>query len=306
MSVDFGLHIEPGAKTGEHNTWLENLDATARLMEGHVRSLCVYDHFFYDGAPAYEVWTTMTFLATRFPNYEVVSFVLGQGFRNPALMALMGTTLQTLSQGRLTMGIGAGWKEDEYLAYDYEFPRGGIRIEQLEDAVNVLQKLWTETGQVSYDGKHYKITDAWCEPKPVPMIPIMVGGAGKKTMRVAAKYADLWNAGGEIDYYTERLDILKQHCNELDRDISTLRLTYGGGIVIGKTEKEAQRYAEEDGYNGPFVGTAEQVAEKMADFVELGVDYFMVKIHGLPDPEISSLVTEELMPKVKNLKTSNG
>jgi alkanesulfonate monooxygenase SsuD/methylene tetrahydromethanopterin reductase-like flavin-dependent oxidoreductase (luciferase family) len=306
MTVDFGLHIEPGAKTGNHKKWLENLDATARLMEGHVRSLCVYDHFFYDGEPAYEVWTTLTFLATRFPNFEVVSFVLGQGFRNPALMALMGTTLQTLSGGRLIMGIGAGWKEDEFLAYDYEFPRGGIRIEQLEDAVNILQKLWTEEGQVSYEGKHYKITDAWCEPKPDPMIPLMVGGHGKKTMRVAAQYADMWNGGFDFNQYKERLDILKQHCDELERDIATLRFTYGGGVVIGKTEDEAKRRSEEEGYNGPFIGTAEQVAEKMAEFVEIGVDYFFVKIHGLPDPDIAGLVTEELMPKVKNLKTSNG
>jgi alkanesulfonate monooxygenase SsuD/methylene tetrahydromethanopterin reductase-like flavin-dependent oxidoreductase (luciferase family) len=306
MTIDFGLHIDPGAKTGDHNNWLANLDATVRMMEGHVRSLCVYDHFFYDGEPAYEVWTTLTFLATRCPNYEIVSFVLGQGYRNPALTALTATTLQTLSQGRFIMGIGAGYKEDEYLAYNYEFPRAGIRIEQLEDTINILQKLWTETGQVSYEGKHYQITDAWCEPKPDPMIPIMVGGEGKKTMRVAAQYADLWNTGGDIASYTKRLDILKQHCNELERDISTLRLTYGGGVVIGKTEKEAQRYAEEKGYNGPFIGTAEQVAEKMGEFVEVGVDYFLVKIHGLPDPDIAGLVTEELIPRVKNLDTSNG
>ena len=306
MTVDFGLHIDPGAKTGDHNSWLANLDATARLMEGHVRSLCVYDHFFYDGATAYEVWTTLTFLATRFPNYEVVSFVLGQGYRNPALMALMATTLQTFSQGRLIMGIGAGWKEDEFLAYNYEFPRAGIRIEQLEDTLNILKKLWTETGQISYEGKHYKIKDAWCEPKPDPMIPIMVGGMGKKTMRLAAQYADMWNGGFDLNYYTERANILKQHCNELERDISTLRITYGGGIAIGKTEKAAQRFAEEEGYGGPFIGTAEQIAEKMADFVEIGVDYFLVKIHGLPDPDIAGLVTEELMPTVKAMESTQA
>jgi alkanesulfonate monooxygenase SsuD/methylene tetrahydromethanopterin reductase-like flavin-dependent oxidoreductase (luciferase family) len=301
MAVDFGLHITPGAKTGDHNHWLADLDATARLMDGHVRSLCVYDHFFYDGAPAYEVWTTLTFLATRFQNYEIVSFVLGQGYRNPALTALMAVTLQTLSQGRLTLGIGAGWKEDEFLAYDYEFPRAGIRIEQLEDTLNILQKMWIEEGPISYEGKHYKITDAWCEPKPEPMVPIMVGGGGKKTMRLAAQYADLWNTGGDIDSFTERLDILKRHCNELERNISTLRLTYGGGVVIGNTEEEAKRRAEQDGHNGPFIGTVEQVAEKMAEFVEIGVNYFMVKIHGLPDPDIAGLVTEELMPKIENL-----
>ena len=120
-------------------------------------------------------------------------------------------------------------------------------------------------------------------------------------MRLAAQYADLWNTGGDIAYYVERLDILKQHCNELERDISTLRLTWGGGVAIGKTEEEAQRRAEENGFGGPFVGTPDQIAASMAEFIALGVDYFLVNIFGLPDPDIAGLVTEDLMPKIKGL-----
>jgi alkanesulfonate monooxygenase SsuD/methylene tetrahydromethanopterin reductase-like flavin-dependent oxidoreductase (luciferase family) len=199
MMVDFGLQVRVQPQQDNFNKWLADVDASAGLLKDHFRSLWFSDHICWDSDPTYEAWTILSFLAARFPDYEVGSHVLGQGFRNPALMALMATTLQTVSQGRFIMGIGAGWKEDEFLAYDYGFPRPGIRIEQLEDTLNIFKKLWMESGQVSYEGKHYKIVDAWCEPKPEPMIPIMVGGPGKKTMRLAAQYADIW-------------DVTFQHC----------------------------------------------------------------------------------------------
>lgn len=307
MAVEFGLHIIPGAKTGDHQQWLANMDAAAALMAGHVRSLWVYDHFFYrQGSPAYELWTTMSYLACRYPHYEIGSLVMGQSYRNPALTALMAATLQTLSGGRLILGVGAGYKEDEYRAYGYDYPGAGIRIQQLEEALAIFRKLWTEPGQVSCEGRHYQVKDAWCEPKPDPMIPILVGGSGRKTMRVAAKYADMWNWGGDIAYYSQRLAILKQHCQELERDIATLRLTYGGNVVVGRTEAQAQRLAEDSRSDGPFVGTPAQVAEKMAAFVDIGVDYFLVNIRGLSDPEIAGMVTEELIPAVKKLGSSSG
>jgi alkanesulfonate monooxygenase SsuD/methylene tetrahydromethanopterin reductase-like flavin-dependent oxidoreductase (luciferase family) len=299
MTIDLGLVAPFGPPKDDYGKWLADLDASALLLQDHFRSLWVTDHFFWEGKPTFEVMTSLSFLAARFPNYEIGPMVLGQSYRNPALLALMAATLQTLSQGRFIMSIGAGWKEDEYLAYDYDFPRAGIRIEQLEDTLNILKKLWTEPGQVSYEGKHYSIADAWCEPKPDPMIPILIGGSGKKTMRLAAQYADLWNTGlCDITKYTERLDILKQHCDDLERDISTLRLTWFGSIAIGKTEAAAQQYAEKTIGDYAFIGTADQIAAEMAEFVEIGVDYFMFRIEGMPDPDIANLVTEELVPKI--------
>jgi alkanesulfonate monooxygenase SsuD/methylene tetrahydromethanopterin reductase-like flavin-dependent oxidoreductase (luciferase family) len=302
MTIDFGLQVPFRVSKDDHGKWLSDMDASVDLLKDHFRSLWMADHFFYGGDPTHEAWTILSFLAARYPNWEVGSHVLSQSFRNPALMALMATTLQTVSDGRFIMGIGAGYKEDEYRAYNYEFPRAGIRIEQLEDTINILQKLWTETGQVSYEGKHYKITNAWCEPKPDPMIPIMVGGPGNKTMRLAAQYADIWNWGmTDIEKHTELVEILKAHCDDLGRDFSTIRLAWSGGVVIGKTEKEAQRSAEESGFGGPFVGIPDHIVEKMAEFIELGVDYFILNIADLPDPNIAGLVTEELIPKVKTL-----
>lgn len=302
MTVDFGWVVPFGSSVEDHSKWLADVDAAAASLQGHFRSLWMTDHFFWDDNPTFEAWTIMSFLAARFPEYEIGPMVLGQSYRNPATLALMATTLQTVSQGRFIMGIGAGWKEDEYLAYDYEYPRAGIRIEQLEDTLNIFKKMWTESGQVSYQGKHYKVVDAWCEPKPEPMIPILVGGGGKKTMRLAAQYADLWNVPMySIVKYKERLDILKQHCNDLGRDISTLRLTWFGGMAIGKTEEEAQEYAKDTFGEFTFIGTPEKIAAEMAEFIELGVDYFMLVIPSLPNPDVANLITEELMPRIKAL-----
>jgi alkanesulfonate monooxygenase SsuD/methylene tetrahydromethanopterin reductase-like flavin-dependent oxidoreductase (luciferase family) len=161
--------------------------------------------------------------------------------------------------------------------------------------------MWIEPGKVSYPGKHHQITDAWCEPKPDPMIPILVGGAGKKTMRLAAQYADLWNWGMcDVEQYAELVGVLRQHCDDLGRDPSTLRLTWAGAMAIGQTEAEAQQNAKQIG-GGPFIGTPYQVAANMAEFVDLGVDYFILRIAGLPNPDVAGLVVEELMPRIKAL-----
>lgn len=301
MTIDFGLQVPYRLSKDNYGNWLADMDTCVDLLKDDFRSLWMADHFFWNNEAGLEAWTVLSFLAARYSNWEVGSHVLSQSFRNPALTALMASTLQMITGGRFIMGIGAGWKEDEYLAYDYEFPRAGIRIEQLEDTLSIFKKLWTEAGQVSYEGKHYRVVDARCEPKPDPMIPIMVGGGGNKTRRLAAQHADIWNWGMDIKTYTELVDGLKQHCDDLGRDFSTLRLAWSGGMTIVKTEEDAKHIAEEKGHSEPFVGTADQIAEKMAAFIELGVDYFILNISGLPDPDIAGLVTEELMPKIKTL-----
>lgn len=306
MAVDFGLSLLFGPPKGQLGQWLADLDASLPALKDHFRSLWMTDHFFWEGEPTFEAWTVMSFLAQRFPTYEVGPMVLGQNYRNPATLALMASTLQTLTNGRFIMGIGAGWKEDEYRAYDYDYLRAGLRIEQLEDTLNIFKKMWSETGQVTYEGKHYKVIDAWCEPKPDPMIPIIVGGGGKKTMRLAAQYADMWNlSDANITQFTERLAILKQHCDDLGRDIATLRRTWFGRVAIGETQAEAEQYANSRAIkyttDNAFVGTPEQIVEQMAAFVDVGCDYFMIDIMGLPNPDIINLVTEELVPRVKSL-----
>ncbi|MBZ0301310.1 MAG: LLM class flavin-dependent oxidoreductase, partial [Anaerolineae bacterium] len=202
---------------------------------------------------------------------------------------------------RLIMAVGAGWKEDEYRAYGYPFPRAGIRIEQLEDTLEILRRLWTEPGPVTYTGKHYQIVDAYCEPLPDPVPPIIVGGGGSKTMRLAAKYADGWNlSDSNLEKYSDRLNVLRQHCADLGRDPQSIELSWFGRLAVGKTEAEALALSSGRwNKDNAFVGTAQECIDLMQPFVELGVSYFMLEILGLPDPEILSVVTETIFPALR-------
>jgi alkanesulfonate monooxygenase SsuD/methylene tetrahydromethanopterin reductase-like flavin-dependent oxidoreductase (luciferase family) len=300
MAVSFGLSMLAGPEKGQTQQWMQDLDESLPHFVGHCESLWMTDHFFWEDKPTYEAWTTLCYVAARWPQFKVGPIVLGQSYRNPALLAKMASTLQALSSGRFIMAIGAGWKEDEYRAYDYPYPRAGIRIEQLEDTLEIMKRMWTEPGPVSYQGKHYKVVDAYCEPKPTPVPPILVGGGGEKTMMLAARYADWWNlSDANFAKYSDRVRILRDHCATIGRAPSTMRLTWFGRLAVGKTEADAQALGGTKWTrDNAFVGTPMQVIEQMRPFVDLGVDYFMLEILGLPNPSVIQMVLEDVFPHV--------
>ncbi len=301
MTVKFGLGLLAGPPKGQINKWMADLDVALPLLGDAFESLWMTDHFFWADNPTYETWTVMAYMAARWPQFKIGPMVLGQSYRNPALLAKMAATLQTISDGRFIMAIGAGWKEDEYRAYNYPYPRAGIRIEQLEDTLEIMKRLWTESGPVTYHGKHYQIVEAYCEPLPDPVPPIIVGGGGKKTMFLAAKHADGWNLpDANIAKYTERLAILHQHCETLGRDPATLEKSWFGRLAVAQTTAAALELgAGQWTADNAFVGTPQQCIDLMSPFVEAGVEYFMLEVLGLPNPDTLSLVTEVVLPALK-------
>ncbi len=301
MKVDFGLGLLPGPPKNDTGQWAEALDLVLPQMAGHFRSLWMTDHFFWNDNPTYEAWTVMAFMAARWPQYEIGSMVLGQGYLNPALLAKMAATLQSLSGGRLVLGLGAGWKEDEYRAYNFSYPNPATRIEQLENTLEIVKRLWETPGKVNYEGKHYRVSDAFCEPKPEPLPPIMVGGGGRKTTLVAARHADWWNlSDARFDVYSDRVRLLQEHCLSIGRDPGSLRLTWFGRLAVGRTEADAKALGGRKWtVKNAFVGRPRQVVRQMKEFVELGVDYFMLEVLGLPDPSVLKRVLEEVLPEVK-------
>ena len=124
MTIGFGLVLPTGPRINQINQWLDDLDTSLSTLEGQFKSLWMTDHFFWDDDPTFEAWTVLAFVAARWPQFDLGPMVLGQSYRNPALLAKMGATLQTLCRGRFIMAVGAGWKEDEYHAYGYLFPQG--------------------------------------------------------------------------------------------------------------------------------------------------------------------------------------
>ncbi len=312
MTIEFGVMLSPGPdKTQPVHQWLDDLEASVGPLTGHIQSIWMSDHFFWQDQPTYESWTVLTYIAARWPQFQVAPSVLSQGYRNPALLAKMAATLQILTGGRFIMGIGAGWKGNEYAAYGYPFPEPIARLEQLEDTLQILRLMWTEPGLVTFHGKHFHVVEAPCEPKPDPAPRIIVGGGGRITKRLAARYADGWNlSDATITTYNEHLAVLREHCDTLGRDRSTLQLSWLGRLSVARTEAAAQEQALRLGfthYKGwtlerAFVGTPEQIVEKIAPFVAVGVDYFMFEIMGLPDPEVIGMVVEEVLPKIRAMK----
>jgi alkanesulfonate monooxygenase SsuD/methylene tetrahydromethanopterin reductase-like flavin-dependent oxidoreductase (luciferase family) len=301
MAVEYGLGLLAGPPKGQIAKWMADLDASLPKLQGHFKSLWMTDHFFWEDLPTHEAWTVLSYLAAKWPQFDIGPMVLGQSYRNPALLAKMGATLQVLSNGRFIMGIGAGWKEDEYRAYDFPYPSPGVRIEQLEDTLEILRRLWTEPGKVTYHGKHYKIVDAWCEPKPDPVPLIMVGGGGNKTTMLAARFADWWNLpDANFAKYHERVQVLHAHCNEIGRNPASIRKTWFGRLAVAKSYDEALALSNGKWHrDNAFVGTPSQAVDLMKPFVqELGVDYFMLEVLGLPDEWVIETVLNEVLPAV--------
>ena len=248
-----------------------------------------------------EAWTTISFLAGRYPKITFGNIVLCQSYRSPALLAKMAATFQTFSQGRLILSIGAGWKGDEYVAYGYEFPPLSNRFEQLEETAQILRLMWTEPN-ATFHGKHYHVDQAICEPKPLPMIPLMIGGGGKKkTLRIVAKHADWWNfPGGTVEHYAELLDVLRGHCRDVGRNYDQIIKTWAiDCVAIASTHEAALRIAKSNPLYDPHesvVGTPEEVASHLQRFVELGVKHFILRFADFPRVEGARLFGEEVIP----------
>ncbi len=304
MAVEFGLALVERHPASKLTQWMEDIEAVVPLIQNSFKSLWMTDHLFWSDLYTYEAWTVLSFLAAKFPQFDVGPMVMGQNYRNPALLAKMASTLQVFSGGRLYLGVGAGWKVDEYAGYGYDYPTPGVRLEQLQDTLEILKRLWTQPGKVSYSGKHYQVKDAYLEPKPVPPPPLVIGVKGDKALRLAAQYGDWWNVSdAPIDVMRTRMALLDQYCTEIGRDPKSLRRTWFGRVVTGQTEADVQRRATSRDTawtrQNAFVGTPAQVIEQMQEYVALGVDYFMLDIVGQPDADVVQLVSNEIAPRVR-------
>src|SRR5579871_3297300 len=184
-------------------------------------SIWLYDHFHTVPTPTQEVtfecWTSTAALARDTKRVRLGQMVTCNSYRNPALLAKMASTVDALSHGRLILGIGAGWYEHEYLAYGYPYPGTRERLERLREAVQVILAMWSQE-EAYFEGKYYSVNGAINQPKGVqkPHIPLLIGGGGEKvTLRLVAQYADACNIGGNIPTIKHKLDVLRQHCEEI-------------------------------------------------------------------------------------------
>lgn len=300
--VQFGFCMPAESRDrGRRATWVEDMDRALELVTGHFDSAWFVDHLQFDETDVLEGFTALSYMAARHPQLKFGHAVLCQSFRNPALLAKMGATLQFMSGGRFILGMGAGWHEAEYRAYGYEFPPAGVRVAQLEEALQIIKAMWTEE-EATFEGNYYRVNQARCEPKPEPIPSLMVGAFGPKMLRLAAKYAEVWNVsstGARI--YRSLAEGFERACEAVGRDPATVRRSWIGGCACGPTEAEAERLSggrlsAEDEEDFDFVGTPQQLVEQMRLFVELGVDYFMLDCGGFPELTTLDLLINEVLP----------
>ncbi len=295
--VEFGLILpENPLNPPSRHRYMEDLDRLLGLAEGHYASAWCIDHLNGD---VLEGWTAISYLAARHPGFVWGNTVLSQSFRNPALVARMGATLHFLAGGKFVLGIGAGGQKTDHLACGYDFPRGGVRVAQLDEALRIIRAMWTEE-QVTFEGEHYRVDGATCEPRPHPLPPIMVGAFGPEMLRLTARHADWWNVSStSIDGYRDLVREFERACAETGRDPATVRRVWSGGCVCAPTQAEVGRLRGDGATHQvgeDFVGTPAEVIEQMGSFIELGVDYFLLDCGGFPQLTTIEMLIDEVMP----------
>jgi alkanesulfonate monooxygenase SsuD/methylene tetrahydromethanopterin reductase-like flavin-dependent oxidoreductase (luciferase family) len=252
-----------------------------------------------------ECVTALIHFATAYPRYRYGQIVLGNSFRPPALLAKQFATLAALTEAPLILGIGAGWMESEYRMYGYPYPAPKQRLEELDDALEIARKLWTES-PATFRGKHFHVDAAYAEPRPARPPIVMIGASGEQlALRVVARHADWWNATTPTvpDLVAKRA-VLEQHCDRIGRDVDDILVNWQCQCVaIADSEAVAQRRAvasplHQHGPRGSIVGTPEQVAEKLAAFVDAGVRDFILRFADFPRMDGALRFAREIAPKL--------
>ncbi|MCL4507859.1 MAG: LLM class flavin-dependent oxidoreductase [Chloroflexi bacterium] len=310
--TQFGFRVPDFPVDGTTGSvFVQQFVETMEVLRGHFASAWVADHFVpwanfqSPTTDTYECWTTLCYLAGLFKDYTLGSIVMSQSYRNPALIAKMGATLQALTGGRFVLGIGAGWKRDEYAAYGIEFPSPATRIHQLEEAVQIIRSMWTQTHS-TFHGRYYHVDDAICEPKPQPAPPLLIGGGGKQlTLKVVAQYADWWNLpGGTYENYRSLLDVLRGHCDTVGRDYDSIVKTWGNETVaVAPAHDAALKMAQASPFYSPesaLVGTPDKVAAQLQRFTALGVQHFILRFADFPRNDSAKLFIKEVLPRFRS------
>jgi alkanesulfonate monooxygenase SsuD/methylene tetrahydromethanopterin reductase-like flavin-dependent oxidoreductase (luciferase family) len=295
MPVPVGLNV--WSRLVEHT--FPYLDQTAAPFD----SLWFPDHVQYGRHKVAEGWTLLAYALARYPDKLAGHEVLCNSFRNPAHLAKMVATAQALSGGRVILGIGAGWNQEEYLAYGWPFPPARVRIAQLGEAIELIRAMWTGA-PAAYRGEHYQINGAYCEPGPEPVPPVMVGGSGEKyLLRIVAQHANWWNYTyrGRAAY-AHKQEVLKQHCREVGRDYDAIRHVIRVGILIAETEREIEQVKARPDTRPlddiQLIGTPDQVTETLHDIVRQGAHRLTVNFADVPRPDGTRLFAATVLPRL--------
>ena len=305
----FGMHSPSWLDAPDPAEAFEAVRAKAQWAEDHgFVWFSVMDHMIQipgvgaPDEPLLEGWMVLAGLAAVTSRIRLATLCTAVGFRNPVHLAKIAASVDVISRGRLTLGIGAGFFENEYRQYGWEFPpRPATRIRQMEEAVELILKLWTEK-RTTFRGRYFHLEDAVLEPKPVqkPHPPVMIAGSGEQmTLRVVARLADACNlVRGDVAEARNKLAVLRGHCNAIGRDYAEIEKTHVQAWILARDDAAAAAKRERLATGGPlpsFVGTVTEAIDLIGQYRDAGVD-LLIYSDPRNDVESRELFASDVMP----------
>ena len=294
-TMRFGFWPNPRSDYKATKTLAQHAEATG--WDG----IWLADHFLPEEQaliPVHECWITMAALARDVPRVRLGTLVAGNTYRHPAVLANMVATLDNLADGRVVLGLGAGWQQNEHEAYGLDYGNVGSRLDRLEEACQIIKGLFSNE-HFSFNGEHYQLQDAPLEPKPQQTkMPLMIGGGGeKRTLKITAQYADEWNVWGDVDILRHKMGVLDQHCESVGRDPQEIERSAVALLFLSDNEKYLKRIREADIASPTIIGNVNEVIEIVSKLKEIGVKELII-----PDFTLGTLigadnVKQELMEK---------
>jgi F420-dependent oxidoreductase-like protein len=292
-------------------TWQNAVEVARACDRLGYDSVWAVDHFFGIPDPThgiFEGWTALTAIAALTERVRLGHLVLCVSYRHPAVLAKMAATLDHVSAGRFVLGMGAGWHQQEYQAYGLSFPPIGRRLKELDEALAIVRRMWTEE-PATYFGEHFHIEDAYCRPRPVqsPHPPVLIGGTGERVLlRLVAEHADVWNnLGWAHRQMPRKLDVLRRHCDAAKREFETIEISQQTLAAIGETEAEAKRATDTVRSELPFLsggddliiaGTPEGCIDRVRRTVDMGATTIVMSFGRNPTIPALELFAERVIP----------
>ena len=290
--------------------WDTIIEASARIEKLNYASVWVYDHFHTVPSPTqdptFECWSLMAALSQVTENVRIGQMCTCNSYRNPAYLTKVASTIDSMSGGRLEFAIGAGWYDQEYKAYGYDYPSAGVRLKMLEEALQIYIAMTTQD-KASFEGDYYKIKDAINQPKPLqkPYPPLWVCGGGEKvTLKLLAKYGDYGNWDVDVEGFVHKSKILKTHCEEQNRNYSDIKKTLHTNVIIGDNEKDLDAkinkivdvtgIPKEMYIDRPLVGVKEKVFDTIDEFSSVECEYLIAYIPDIVWGDTLEILSEKL------------
>ena len=266
-------------------SWADVLEISLHAERSGWDGVYFADHFMpndmegdrpLDG-PTLECWAVLAGLAAATERLRLGSLVCGNTYRHPALLANIAAAVDNVSDGRLVLGLGAGWQVNEHKAYGIDLFDTRSRLDHFEEACAIVSSLLREE-RTTFEGRYYTITDAPCQPAPVQeCLPLLVGGGGeKRTLRIAAQYADEWNVWGTSELVAQKSGVLERHCADIGRDPGTILRSTQAMLFLSEDEEWLAKKRDQNIGRPTITGTPEEVVEIVAGYRDVGVDELIV------------------------------